>query len=74
MSDTITKDKVRPSDTENGDHDLFSHYVDKSKIVDSAVFGKPVTALCGKVWTPGRDPQKFPTCPTCKDIYEKLRP
>jgi hypothetical protein len=33
----------------------------------------PVTALCGKVWVPGRDPQKFPVCPTCKEIYEGLR-
>jgi len=23
----------------------------------------PVMALCGKVWVPGRDPQKFPICP-----------
>ena len=25
------------------------------------------------MWTPGRDPEKFPVCPTCKEIYEKLR-
>ena len=36
--------------------------------------GTPVIALCGKVWVPGRDPQKFPVYPTCKDIYEGLRP
>ena len=30
-------------------------------------------ALCGKVWVPGRDPNKFPVCPTCKEIYEGLR-
>ena len=35
--------------------------------------GKPVLALCGKLWIPGRDPQKFPVCPTCKEIYEKLK-
>ncbi|MGO3033127.1 MAG: DUF3039 domain-containing protein, partial [Microbacterium gubbeenense] len=35
--------------------------------------GKPVRALCGKKWTPGRDPEKFPVCPTCKEIYEDLR-
>ncbi|WP_417506859.1 DUF3039 domain-containing protein, partial [Microbacterium sp.] len=26
--------------------------------------------LCGKKWSRGRDPGKFPTCPTCKEIYE----
>ncbi|WP_309072770.1 DUF3039 domain-containing protein, partial [Arthrobacter sp.] len=27
-----------------------------------------------KVWTPGRDPEKFPVCPTCKEIYNSMRP
>lgn len=59
--------------TEEGDHDLFAHYVQKEKIVQSAVTGAPVIALCGKVWTPGRDPLKFPVCPECKEIYESMR-
>ena len=59
---------------EPGDHERFSHYVRKEKIVESAVMGIPVRALCGKVWVPGRDPEKFPICPTCKEIYEGLRP
>jgi len=59
---------------EPGDHERFSHYVRKDKIVDSAVFGAPVVALCGKVWVPTRDPKKFPVCPICKEIYEGLRP
>ena len=57
---------------DEGDHDRFAHYVRKEKIVESAVTGKPVIALCGKVWVPGRDPSKFPVCPTCKEIYESL--
>lgn len=59
--------------TEDGDHDRFAHYVQKDKILQSAVTGKPVRALCGKKWVPGRDPDKFPVCPDCKRIYEKLR-
>ena len=59
--------------TDEGDHDRFSHYVKKEKILQSALSGKPVRALCGKKWTPGRDPEKFPICPACKEIYEKLR-
>jgi hypothetical protein len=57
---------------EPGDHERFSHFVKKEKIVESAVLGTPVVALCGKVWTPSRDPQKFPVCPTCKEIYESM--
>ena len=59
---------------EPGDAERFSHYVRKEKIMESALSGEPVIALCGKVWTPGRDPKKFPVCPECKEIYEGLRP
>lgn len=58
---------------DDGDHDRFSHYVKKEKILQSALSGKPVKALCGKKWTPGRDPEKFPVCPACKEIYETMR-
>ncbi|AVG24459.1 DUF3039-like protein [Pontimonas salivibrio] len=58
---------------EDGDHERFSHYVKKNRIMDSALSGSPVRALCGKVWTPGRDPEKFPVCPECKKIYESMK-
>ena len=58
---------------DEGDHERFSHYVKKDKIVDSALSGAPVRALCGKIWTPGRDPEKFPVCPECKKIYDGLK-
>jgi hypothetical protein len=47
------------------------HYVDKTKSLESAVFGTYVEALCGykfpvtKVAKPGS-----PVCPACKEIYE----
>jgi len=59
---------------EPGDHERFAHYVRKEKILTSAVSGDPVIALCGKVWVPGRDPNRFPVCPVCKEIYSGLRP
>ncbi len=58
---------------EPGDHERFAHYVRKEKILESALSGQPVIALCGKVWVPGRDPKKFPVCPMCKEIYKRLR-
>jgi len=58
---------------DDGDHDRFAHYVRKNKIMASAVNGTPVIALCGKVWVPGRDPDKYPICPTCKEIYDGLQ-
>ena len=65
LNDTLLDEKTISS-SEDGDHEKFSHYVEKDKIVESAVTGKPVIALCGKVWIPGRDPAKFPICPDCK--------
>ena len=35
--------------------------------------GTPIVALCGKVWVPSRDPQRYPVCPACKEIWESLR-
>jgi hypothetical protein len=57
----------------DGDHERFAHYVKKDKILTSALSGDPVTALCGKVWIPNRDPNKFPVCPECKAIFDGLK-
>ncbi len=69
-STTLLEEQVQ--NVEPGDHERFAHFVKKEKIVESAVLGTPVVALCGKVWTPSRDPQKFPVCPECKEIYESM--
>jgi hypothetical protein len=59
---------------DDGDHERFSHYVPKDKLMEAMVNGTPVVALCGKVWVPSRDPQKFPVCPDCKEIWESMQP
>lgn len=69
---TIERTETTQS-VEAGDHERFAHYVQKEKIMESALSGEPVIALCGKVWTPGRDPKKFPVCPECKEVYESLQ-
>ena len=69
----LEREQVEEQVQEPGDHERFSHYVRKEKILESALSGEPVIALCGKVWVPGRDPNKFPVCPVCKEIYEGLR-
>ncbi len=70
-AETIVDERTRPV-TDDGDHERFSHYVPKGKLTEAMVMGTPVTALCGKVWVPSRDPQKYPVCPTCKELWEKL--
>ena len=69
--DTITEERTDYR-LDEGDHERFSHYAEKDKIMEAMVNGTPVRALCGKVWVPSRDPNKFPVCPECKEIYESL--
>lgn len=66
--------RTDPRLAEPGDHERFAHYVRKEKILESALNGTPVIALCGKVWVPNRDPSKYPICPECKEIYDGLQP
>jgi hypothetical protein len=69
-TDLLSRPELEEDD---GGHDRFSHYVKKEKIVESAVTGKSVKALCGKKWKPSRDPQKYPICPACKEIHDGMR-
>lgn len=71
MSDVGIEEQTVPVDTD-GDHDRFSHYCNKADIVRSIVTGEAITALCGKKWVPTRDPERYPVCPTCKEIYAAL--
>jgi hypothetical protein len=68
-TDLLTRPDLQEDD---GGHDRFAHYVKKEKVVESAVTGKAVRALCGKKWIPSRDPEKYPICPVCKEIYAGL--
>ena len=71
---TVQDTRTAPEETpvEPGDHERFSHYVEKDKLTEAMVMGTPVVALCGKVWVPSRDPERFPVCPECKDAWEGL--
>ncbi len=71
--DTRIDQRTNTVDTEGGDHERFSHYVKKNAILPSSIEGTPLVALCGKKWVPSRDPQRFPVCPECKEIYESLK-
>ena len=70
---------------DEGDYERFKHlvlegYTPKdgefvalgNSVVEGMVNATPVRALCGKLWVPGRDPQKYPLCPTCREIAESI--
>ncbi len=58
--------------SDNGDADRFAHYVSRDRIAKSKLTGRPVVALCGKIWVPKHDPSQYPVCPDCKRIYEEM--
>jgi len=68
-TETIEKERTDPR-LDEGDHDRFSHYVEKGKLTEALINGTPVIALCGKVWVPSRDPERFPICPECKRLFD----
>ncbi|MYB29078.1 MAG: DUF3039 domain-containing protein, partial [Acidimicrobiaceae bacterium] len=49
------------------------HYTRRADANRAYVEGTPVRALCGKVWVPSRDPSRYPVCPECTKIRERLR-
>ena len=48
---TIEDKRTSPVDVplEPGDHERFSHYVEKAKLTEAMVMGTPVVALCGNL-------------------------
>lgn len=57
---------------------IFTHIIDRGDderpaeaiVLEARVNGTPLTALCGHVWVPQRDPLKYPICDKCKEIFE----
>ena len=42
-------------------------------MLEARIYGTPLTALCGYVWVPSRDPKQLPVCQECKSIYEMYK-
>ena len=73
-TESDVREDRRTVPTDDGDHEKFSHFVDKDQLTEAMVMGTPVVALCGKVWVPTRAPEKFPVCPECKEIWGEMQP
>lgn len=76
MSDTGTVlDRPVSEVVEPGDHERLAHIVfPADKLTEALIMGTAVEALCGKLWTPNRDPEKFPVCQGCIDFFENEWP
>ncbi|MEI7517096.1 MAG: DUF3039 domain-containing protein [Mycobacteriaceae bacterium] len=75
-TDTIerTDSEERVDDGTDSDTPKVFHYVKKDKIVESAVMGSHVVALCGEVFPVTKSAKPgSPVCADCKRIYETLK-
>lgn len=72
MTTIAPEETTSISDIDGEERDRMSHYAKKEDILKAQIEGVPCRALCGKLWIPARDPEKYPVCPTCKDIFEQL--
>ena len=71
---TIERPDTRESTGTTDDAPKFFHYVKKNQIVDSAVSGKMVVALCGETFPVTKQAKPgSPVCPDCERIYRSLR-
>ncbi len=77
----ISPEPTRVEPELDGDHERMTHIVLEGfrpdtgdfvpagpSVVEGMVNGTAVRALCGKIWIPGRNPGRYPLCPTCKEI------
>lgn len=55
-----------------GDADRYAHYVSRRSMLQAQQTGRPVVALCGKVWVPKHNPKDYPICPVCQKIYDEM--
>ncbi|TWT26864.1 DUF3039 domain-containing protein [Corynebacterium canis] len=71
---TIERPDVREKTSTGNDTPKFFHYVKKNQIVESAVSGNIVVALCGETFPVTKQAKPgSPVCPDCERIYRGLR-
>ena len=71
MTESLLLEDTR-EETREGEDSRLAHYAESASVTEGYVMGTPVMALCGKLFVPTRDPNKFPICPICKEIVEAL--
>lgn len=63
---------IRPDERVETDEPEISHYCRKSDILRAYIEGTLVEALCGVLFVPTRDPERYPTCQECAGILRSL--
>ena len=60
--------------TEEDDDPDAAHIVTQKDLIHSQLTGKPIRALCGKLWVPKRNPDDYPMCQACIEVLNTFDP
>lgn len=75
---TKIEEKVNLDPVLETDTPILTHIIDRGNderpaeaiVLEARICGLKLTALCGIVMTPSRDPIKHPVCPKCEEMFE----
>jgi hypothetical protein len=67
---TVTEPCVSDPELEEEEPNV-AHLAEKGSVMEGYITGSTVKALCGFVFVPSRDPERYPLCQPCVDVFEK---
>ncbi len=70
MSSTQIQPEVTPTDV--GEPEV-AHIAPAADVNRAYVTGEAITALCGTVFVPTRDPSRYPVCEPCKAVLDQIK-
>jgi len=68
----VVVDRRTGEETETSEPEV-AHIGRKDDVTRAYITGEPITALCGTVFVPTRDPSNFPVCPACEHVMKGIR-
>ena len=75
MTDTMTSTQLDQApvveEVEGDDAPDAAHIVTQKDLIHSQLTGEAIRALCGKMWVPKRNPDDFPMCQACMEIFNR---
>jgi hypothetical protein len=70
MSQVDVRPDLGETDTDEPD---VAHIAPAADVNRAYVTGEAITALCGVVFVPTRDPNRYPVCEPCKAILDQIK-
>ncbi len=74
MSEILTDLDAPPVyQPEPGEHEPeYAHIVRTADLMHSQLTGEAIWALCGHLWIPVRNPDDYPLCSRCADLFARM--